>query len=178
MLMHLLAKRVSSTLEYFDYKEAFLTHARLFILSRHRNVPSLASLCLKRLEDTMVEAQDAPAEFLFVKNMRELIKYSYHPCCQSSDSPGSWDKPQKAGDRAWKELQKAVCGFLASRKGWLLEVPGSSLIGEEEQLTKDLLTAFINLCIDMDELRMKDEGEPEVLMTEIAESTCEDLGGW
>jgi len=115
-----------------------LSHAQLFILSRYRNVPSLASLCLKRLGETIVEAQDVSEELIFVKNIRELIKYSYHPCCQNSGSPG-----------VWEDLQKAVCGFLASRKGWLLKVPGSSLIDEEEQLTKDLVTALINLSLSI-----------------------------
>jgi len=143
---------------YYDYEENFLTHAQLFILSRRRNEPSLASLCLERLEEAMVEARDDSGGSLFVRNMRTLIEYSYRPCCHDS------------GDGVWEELQKAVCRFLVSQKGWLLEVPGSGLIGEEEKLTKDLLTMFINLSIDTDQLRMEAERKCEALKTEIAES--------
>ena len=106
-----------------------------------------------------MEAQGDSTESCFVRNMRTLIEYSYRPCCRGSGNDG-----------VWEELQKAVCRFLVSMKGWLLEVPGSSLVGEEEQLTKDLLTMFINLSIDTDKLRMEAERKCEALETEIAES--------
>jgi len=141
-----------------DYEKIFLTHAQLFILSRYRNEPSLASLCLKRLEEAMVEAQSDSAERLFVRNMRTLIGYSYSICCYGSD------------DDAWEELQKAVCRFLVSQKGWLLEMPGSGLVGEDEQLAKDLLTMFISLSIDTDKLRMEAERKCEALKTELTQS--------
>jgi len=125
-----------------------------------------------------VEAQDVSEELIFVKNIRELIRYSYHPCCQDSGSLGGWDESHRADDGVWEDLQKAVCGFLASRKGWLLLVPGSSLIDEEEQLTKDLVTTFINLSIDTDKLRMEAERKYEALKTEIAQSIEIAEGGW
>jgi len=140
-----------------DYEEIFLTHAQLFILSRYRNEPSLANLCLERLGEAMVEAQGDSVESLFVGNMRALIEYSYSPCCDRDDG-------------VWEELQKAVCRFLVSQKGWLLEMPGSGLVGGEEQLTKDLLTMFINLSIDTDKLRMEAERKCETLKTELAQS--------
>ncbi|PUU73420.1 hypothetical protein B9Z19DRAFT_1163088 [Tuber borchii] len=141
-----------------DYKEIFLTHAQLFILSRYRNELSLANLCLERLEEAIVEAQSDSVESLFVRNMRTLIEYSYSPHCYG------------LGDGVWEELQKAVCRFLVSQKGWLLEKPGSGLVGEDSQLTKDLLTMFINLSIDTDKLRMEAERKCEALKTELAQS--------
>ncbi|PUU73421.1 hypothetical protein B9Z19DRAFT_1196919 [Tuber borchii] len=142
-----------------DYEKIFLTHAQLFILSRYRNELSLANLCLERLEEAMVEAKGDSAEPLFVRSMRTLIGYSYSICCHGSN------------DDAWEELQKAVCRFLVSRGGWLLEVPGSGLVGEDSQLTKDLLIMFINLSIDTDKLRMEAERKCEALKTELAQAS-------
>ena len=118
----------------------------------------------------MVEAQVASEEYLFLENMRALIDYSYNPCCHDSDSSGGperWEESQRADSGVWEELQKLVCGYLVSRKGWLLEAPGSSLIDEEEQLTKDLLTIFIKLSINTDKVSMDVERQCEASEPEI-----------
>jgi len=109
----------------------------------------------------MVEAlpQYTSEESLFMRNMRALIKYSYHPCSHFCDDDG-----------VWEELQKTVCGFLMSQKGLLLEAPVSSLISEERQLAEDLLTAFINLSINTEKLLMEAGREREALKTELAQS--------
>ena len=104
-------------------------------------------------------AQDTTEEFIFMRNIRALIKYSYYPCPHDCDD-----------DSMWEELQKTVCEFLVSQKDLLLEAPGSSLINEEKQLTEDLLTAFINLSIDTDKLLMEARREREALKIELAQS--------
>ncbi|KAG0641299.1 hypothetical protein HOY80DRAFT_1039565 [Tuber brumale] len=145
--------------ETLDYESVFLAHAKLFILSRERGVLPLANMCLRRLGEAMKEAQDTIKEPVFLENMRALILYSYYPCC-----PGN--------DPVWEELQKTVSGFLASRKGWVLEAPGSDLISGQEKLVKDLLVRTIKLIIDADErlaaaekqvgdLRLKHEVAPK-----------------
>ncbi|PUU72409.1 hypothetical protein B9Z19DRAFT_1010185, partial [Tuber borchii] len=133
-----------------SYEKAFLTHAGLFILARHGKVLPLASMCLTRLKEVMREARDTAKESMFVENMRTLIRFLYDPCCNGSDG-------------VWEELQKAVCGFLVSQRGWLLEAPGSDLICEEEQFAKDLLAEAINLLIDTDKLRVAAENSSEAM---------------
>jgi len=96
----------------------------------------------------MVEAQGTTEESLFAENMRGLVQYSYHPCCTDGHG-GNLD--------VWEDLQYVVCGFLVSQRGWLLEAPGSNLISDQEELAKDLLTAFINLSIDTEKLRIEAE---------------------
>ncbi|PUU73422.1 hypothetical protein B9Z19DRAFT_1163090 [Tuber borchii] len=120
-----------------DQKNIFLAHARLFVLSRYREVLPLASMCLRRLNKAMKEAQDTTKESIFVKNMCGLIKFTYTPCCNGNDN-------------VWKELQKTVSEFLISKKGWL-EEPGPDLSNTEEQLAKDLFAAAINLLIITDQ---------------------------
>ena len=132
------------------YEKAFLTHAGLFILARRGKVLPLASMCLARLKEAMKEARDTAKESVFVENMRTLIQFSYDPCCNGSDG-------------VWEVLQKTVCGFLVSQRGWLLEAPGSDLICEEEQFAKDLLAEAINLLIDTDKLRVAAENNSEAI---------------
>ncbi|PWW76977.1 hypothetical protein C7212DRAFT_278896 [Tuber magnatum] len=130
--------------ESLDYEKVFPAHAGLFILSRHRNVLPLATLCLKRLEEAMKKAQDASKEHVFVENMRALIRYSYNPCCSGNKG-------------AWEELQKVVSEFLVSKKGWLLTAPGTDLIYGEEKLAKDIFAGAINLLLENDKLLMAAE---------------------
>ncbi|KAG0641298.1 hypothetical protein HOY80DRAFT_955384 [Tuber brumale] len=136
--------------ESLDYEKVFLTHAGLFILSRRRNVLPLSTMSLERLEEAMKEAQGKVKESLFVENMRALIQYSYNPCCSGNKG-------------AWEELQKTLSRFLVSKKGWILEEPGSGLIGGEEKLAKDLLAGAINLLIDSDKLLVAAEKQIEDL---------------
>ena len=107
----------------------------------------------------MAEVQGTTEESLFAETMCGLAQYSYHPCCTDGSNLD-----------VWEELQKVVCGFLVSQKGWLLEMSGSYLIGNQEELAKDLLTAFINLSIDTDKLRMEAERKYEALRKEITQS--------
>ena len=86
----------------------------------------------------MKEAQDTTKESIFVENIRTLTRFSYHPCCNCNND-------------VWKELQKIVSGFLASKKGWLLVAPGSDLIGGEERLAKDVFASVINLLVITDQ---------------------------
>jgi len=137
------------------YEKAFLTHAGLFILARRGKVLPLASMCLTRLKEAMKEARDTAKESVFVENMRTLIQFSYDPCCNGSDG-------------VWEELQKTVCGFLVSQRGWLLEAPGSDLICEEEQFAKDLLAEAINLLIDTDKRRVAAENSSEAIRLAVA----------
>ncbi|KAG0130007.1 hypothetical protein HOY82DRAFT_540403 [Tuber indicum] len=129
---------ILSISENLGYERVFLTHAELFILSRERGILPLANMCLGRLGEAMEEAKGTIKESVFSENMRALILYSYYPCCSGNDP-------------VWEELQKTVSGFLASKKGWILEAPGSDLISGQEKLLKDLLTSTIKLVIDADE---------------------------
>ena len=137
------------------YEKAFLTHAGLFILSRRGKVLPLASMCITRLNEAMKEARDTAKESVFVENMRSLIRFSYDPCCNGNDG-------------IWGELQKTVCGFLVSQRGWLVKPPGSDLICEEEQFAKDLLAEAISLLIDTDKIRTAAQNGVEALRLEIA----------
>ncbi|RPA97018.1 hypothetical protein L873DRAFT_1166119 [Choiromyces venosus 120613-1] len=121
-----------------DYEKVFLAHARLFILSRRRKALAISNMCLERLEDAMKEAKETILESIFVENMRALIRYTYNPCCPSTNS-------------TWDELQKCVSGFLVAQKGWMLEVPASQLIDGEDKLAKDLLAGAIKLLVEVEE---------------------------
>ena len=117
----------------------------------------LSNLCLKRLGEVLIEAEDTATESIFVKNMRTLIEYSYNPCCDY------------AGDNdVWKELQKTVWEFSIKQNSWFLGEPGSDLICEDKRLTKDILAGLINLLNDTDNLRIQAEGERLDLKAELA----------